>query len=121
MNLTGAMLVTQAALPSLLERRGGVVMFMGSQLGHVAAPGRAAYGATKAALMHLARALAVEHGADGLRALSLSPGAVLTERLVARYGSSEAAEGGAGGSATRRGRLGTAEEIAATAAFPVQR
>ncbi|MFU1946866.1 SDR family oxidoreductase, partial [Bordetella avium] len=73
-------------------------------------------GASKAGLIALARAIAVDHAADGIRALSLSPGAVLTSRLVDRYGSAQAASA-ALAAKYPAGRLGTVEEIAQTAVF----
>ncbi len=115
-NLTGAWLMSKYAIPHMTRAGGGVVLNIASQLGSVAAPGRGAYGASKAGLIALARAIAVDHASDGIRALSLSPGAVLTGRLVARYGSAQAA------AATLApkypaGRLGTVDEIAQTAIF----
>jgi NAD(P)-dependent dehydrogenase (short-subunit alcohol dehydrogenase family) len=115
-NLTGAFLMSKAALPSMLRARSGCIIHVASQMGHVGAPGRAAYGATKAALIQLARVMALDYGTHGIRVNSLSPGAVLTSRLTSRYGSAEA---------TRAelepkyplGRIGAAHEIAAAAAF----
>jgi NAD(P)-dependent dehydrogenase (short-subunit alcohol dehydrogenase family) len=115
-NLTGAWLMSRCAIPHMARAGSGVVLNIASQLGSVAAPGRGAYGASKAGLIALARAIAVDHAADGIRALSLSPGAVLTSRLVARYGSAQAA-GAALAAKYPAGRLGTAEEIAQTAVF----
>lgn len=115
-NLTGAWLMSKYAIPHMARAGGGVVLNIASQLGSVAAPGRGAYGASKAGLIALARAIAVDHAADGIRALSLSPGAVLTSRLVARYGSAQAA-GAALAAKYPAGRLGTADEIARTAVF----
>lgn len=115
-NLTGAWLMSRCAIPHMAQAGGGVVLNIASQLGSVAAPGRGAYGASKAGLIALARAIAVDHAADGIRALSLSPGAVLTSRLVARYGSAQAA-GAALAAKYPAGRLGTVEEIAQTAVF----
>ncbi|RIQ35034.1 SDR family oxidoreductase [Bordetella avium] len=113
-NLTGAWLMSKWAIRHMT--RGGVVLNIASQLGSVAAPGRGAYGASKAGLIALARAIAVDHAADGIRALSLSPGAVLTSRLVDRYGSAQAASA-ALAAKYPAGRLGTVEEIAQTAVF----
>lgn len=115
-NLTGAWLMSKHAIPHMARAGGGVVLNIASQLGSVAAPGRGAYGASKAGLIALARAIAVDHAADGIRALSLSPGAVLTSRLVARYGSAQAADA-ALAAKYPAGRLGTADEIARTAVF----
>lgn len=115
-NLTGAWLMSKWAIPHMARAGGGVVLNIASQLGSVAAPGRGAYGASKAGLIALARAIAVDHAADGIRALSLSPGAVLTSRLVDRYGSAQAACD-ALAAKYPAGRLGTAEEVARTAVF----
>lgn len=115
-NLTGAWLMSKWAIAHMARAGGGVVLNIASQLGSVAAPGRGAYGASKAGLIALARAIAVDHAADGIRALSLSPGAVLTSRLVDRYGSAQAA-GAALATKYPVGRLGTAEEVAQTAVF----
>ncbi|MDF8365896.1 SDR family NAD(P)-dependent oxidoreductase [Achromobacter anxifer] len=115
-NLTGAWLMSRHAIPHMTRAGGGVVLNIASQLGSVAAPGRGAYGASKAGLIALARAIAVDHAADGIRALSLSPGAVLTSRLIARYGSAQAASAALAGKYPA-GRLGTAEEIAQTTVF----
>ncbi|WAI82015.1 MULTISPECIES: SDR family NAD(P)-dependent oxidoreductase [Achromobacter] len=115
-NLTGAWLMSKWAIAHMARAGGGVVLNIASQLGSVAAPGRGAYSASKAGLIALARAIAVDHAADGIRALSLSPGAVLTSRLVDRYGSAQEANAAL---ATKYpvGRLGTAEEVAQTTVF----
>ncbi len=115
-NLTGAWLMSKWAILHMARAGSGVVLNIASQLGSVAAPGRGAYGASKAGLIALARAIAVDHAADGIRALSLSPGAVVTGRLIDRYGSAEAANA-ALAAKYPAGRLGTAEEVAQTAVF----
>ncbi len=117
-DVTGAWLLARACIPHMTRCGGGVVLNIASQLGHVAAPGRAAYGVGKAALIALARAIAVDHAGQGIRAASLSPGAIMTSRLVSRDGSSQAV--------TDRlapryplGRIGTAAEVASAALFLV--
>jgi NAD(P)-dependent dehydrogenase (short-subunit alcohol dehydrogenase family) len=117
-NVTGAFVMAQAAIPHMRAAGGGVVLNIASQLGHVTAPGQAAYSASKAALLSLTRSIAVDHAADGVRAVSLSPGAVMTSRLTARYGSEEAVNRALAGRHPI-GRIGSAEEIAATALFLV--
>jgi NAD(P)-dependent dehydrogenase (short-subunit alcohol dehydrogenase family) len=115
-NLTGAFLMSKYAVPAMLRTGAGSIIHMASQMGHVGAAGRAAYGASKAGLIHLARIMAIDYGSLGIRVNSLSPGAVLTSRVVARYGSVDAARS----MLEPRypiGRIGTAEEIAAAAAF----
>ena len=76
-NLRGAFLVTRLALPLLKESR-GVVVNISSIAGTMAAPGLAAYGAAKAALISLTRSLNAEHADDGIRATAVCPGFVDT-------------------------------------------
>ncbi len=115
-NLTGAMLLSREAIPHMRKAGGGVIINVASQLGQRARPGRAAYGATKAALIHLSRIMALDHAAEGIRVNSLSPGAIMTSRVERRYGGREAAEK-ALAPAHPLGRLGTADEIAAAALY----
>ena len=115
-NLTGAFLTSRAALPHLRRAGGGCIIHIASQLGSVAVAGSAAYCATKAALIQLAKAMALDHAADNIRVVSLSPGAVMTSRLTDRYGSEQ--------QASERlapkhpiGRIGRPEDVAAAAAY----
>lgn len=115
-NLTGAWLMSKFALAPMRRAGRGLVLNIASQLGSVAAPGRGAYGTSKAGLIALARAIAVDHADEGIRSLSLSPGAVLTSRVLRRYGDAETA---CRMLASRypAGRLGEVEEIAQMAVF----
>ena len=56
----------------------GRIIFMASQLGIVADPGATLYGMTKAALIHLARSLALELAAEGITVNAVSPGPIGT-------------------------------------------
>ncbi len=116
-NLTGAFLLCRAGIPHLRDR-GGVILNIASQLGHVTARGLAAYSASKAGLLSLTRSLALDHADEGIRAVSLSPGAVMTDRLIRRAGSKEAA---LAEHAPRHpvGRIGTPQEMAEAALFLV--
>jgi 3-oxoacyl-[acyl-carrier protein] reductase len=76
-NVRGAFLVTRAATPLLRESRGWIVN-IASIAGTIAAPGLAAYGASKAALISLTRSLNAELGDDGVRVCALCPGFVDT-------------------------------------------
>lgn len=89
-NLTGAFLVCKHAIPKM-RRHGGSIILIASQLGSVGSPGRAAYCTSKGGLIQLAKCLAIDHAGDGIRANTLSPGGVATQRLAFRYGSIEAA------------------------------
>jgi meso-butanediol dehydrogenase/(S,S)-butanediol dehydrogenase/diacetyl reductase len=76
-NIRGAFLVTRAAVPHLRQTRGWIVN-VSSIAGTIAAPGLAAYGASKAALISLTRSLNAELGDDGIRACAICPGFVDT-------------------------------------------
>jgi NAD(P)-dependent dehydrogenase (short-subunit alcohol dehydrogenase family) len=115
-NLTGAFLMVKAALPAMIERGGGSVILIASQLGRVATPGRPAYCATKGALIQLAKVLATDHAAQGIRANTLSPGAVETRRMLRRYKDMDEARK-VMGPKHLLGRLGLPEEIARAALF----
>lgn len=117
-NVTAAFLMAQAAIPHMKAAGGGVVLNIASQLGSVAAPGGAAYSASKAAVISLTRSIAADHAAEGIRGVSLSPGAVMTGRLKARYGGEEAVNKLMVGKHPI-GRLGTPEEVAEAALFLV--
>jgi NAD(P)-dependent dehydrogenase (short-subunit alcohol dehydrogenase family) len=115
-NLTGSFLLCRAALPVMIASGGGSIILIASQLGRVGSAGRAAYCATKGALIQLAKVMAIDHAAHNIRVNTLSPGAVETERLTRRYGSFEAARAAMSAKHVL-GRLGQPSEIAAAAVF----
>ena len=67
------------AIPEMMQGGGGVILNVGSHLGLVAARGMAAYGAFKAAVIHLTRQMAVDYGRDGIRVNVMCPGRIVTE------------------------------------------
>ena len=77
-NLTGAFRLARAAIPSLLERRGGSIVMVSSVAGLVSGPGSAAYVTSKAGMNGLARSIAVDYGPSGIRANAVCPGWVVT-------------------------------------------
>ena len=115
-NLTGAFLMCKYAVPEMRKAGGGAIVNIASQLGQIGVPRRAPYSTSKAALIQFTKCLAVDHAKDGIRANSLSPGGVDTERTVRRWGSREAANK-ARGPYHLLGRTGRVEEIAAGALF----
>lgn len=115
-NLTGAFLLSKAAIPYMIEGGGGSIIFIASQLGRVGSAGRAAYCATKGALIQLAKVIAIDHAAQNIRCNALSPGAVETQRTLRRYNSFEAANETLGAKHLT-GRLGKPEELAQAAVF----
>jgi NAD(P)-dependent dehydrogenase (short-subunit alcohol dehydrogenase family) len=115
-NLTSAFLMSRAVLPRMIAAGGGSIIHIASQLGSVGAPERAAYCATKGALIQLAKAMAAELAPQKVRVNTLSPGAIETRRLEFRYGDMARARA-AIASKHLVDRLGQPEEIAAAALF----
>jgi NAD(P)-dependent dehydrogenase (short-subunit alcohol dehydrogenase family) len=115
-NLTGAFLLSRAVLPLMIAGGGGSIIFIASQLGRVGSAGRAAYCATKGALIQLAKVMAIDHAAENIRVNTLSPGGVETQRTLNRYGSFAAARETLGAKHLL-GRLGRPDEIAGAALF----
>lgn len=75
-NLTGGFLCAKYAVPHLVAGGGGSVIFTASELALVGSPGGAAYCASKAGLIGMARAMALDHGPDNVRVSCLCPGAM---------------------------------------------
>jgi NAD(P)-dependent dehydrogenase (short-subunit alcohol dehydrogenase family) len=117
-NVTAAFLMSKHAIPHMRAAGGGVVLNIASQMGSVTSAGGAAYSASKAALISLTRSITVDHAAEGIRAVSLSPGAIMTSRLTSRYGSEKAASDALAGRHPI-GRLGTPQEVAEAAVYLV--
>ena len=72
-NVTGPFLVSRAALPAMLDRGSGTIVNVASVVGMIALGGRSPYAASKAAVLHFTRNLAVEYGEHGIRANALCP------------------------------------------------
>jgi NAD(P)-dependent dehydrogenase (short-subunit alcohol dehydrogenase family) len=115
-NLTGAFLLSKAAIPHMIAGGGGSIIFIASQLGRVGSAGRAAYCSTKGALIQLAKVIAIDHADQKIRCNALSPGAVETQRTLRRYNSFEIANETLGAKHLTR-RLGKPEELAQAAVF----
>jgi NAD(P)-dependent dehydrogenase (short-subunit alcohol dehydrogenase family) len=115
-NLTGAFLMAKAAIPAMVTRGGGSIILIASQLGRVGSPGRPAYCATKGALIQLAKVLAADHAAHGIRANTLSPGAIETRRMLQRWTTMDEARK-VMAPKHLLGRLGQPDEIAQAALY----
>lgn len=72
------LLAIAAADQMVAQGTGGSIVSIGSVSGVFGAPNHAAYGAAKAALIHLMKSLALEYGRFGVRANAVSPGSVRT-------------------------------------------
>lgn len=80
-NLTAPFLLIRAALPHLRKTRGAIVN-VGSVEGLGANPMHAAYGASKSGLHGMTKAVAVDHGPDGIRCNAVAPGWIDTDLNV---------------------------------------
>lgn len=80
-NLTAPFLLIKAALPHLRKVKGSIVN-VGSIEGLGSNPAHAAYCASKAGLHGLTRAVAVDHGAEGIRCNAVAPGWIDTDLNV---------------------------------------
>ena len=117
-NLTAPFLLIRAALPHLRRSRGSIVN-TGSIEGLGANPRHAAYCASKAGVHGLTRAVAVDHGHEGIRCNAVAPGWIetgLNRDFVDSMPDPEAFRRGIG-RIHPLGRTGTPEEVAALVAF----
>ena len=74
LNVRGAFLMAQAVVQGMLEREhGGSIIHMSSQMGHVGAPNRTVYCASKHAIEGLTKAMGVELAHHGIRVNSVGP------------------------------------------------
>jgi NAD(P)-dependent dehydrogenase (short-subunit alcohol dehydrogenase family) len=90
-NLTSAFLAAKYQLPAMLRRGSGSLIFTSSFVGHTAGmPGVAAYAASKAGLIGLTQALAVEFGPKGIRVNAILPGGTDTPMAREMNGTPEA-------------------------------
>lgn len=73
-NVRGPYLCARAALPVMIAQGGGHVITIASVAGQVAFPGRSAYTASKGAALQMARSIAVDYAALGIRSNAVCPG-----------------------------------------------
>jgi NAD(P)-dependent dehydrogenase (short-subunit alcohol dehydrogenase family) len=118
-NLKGTFLMSKYALPLMIRQGGGVIINNSSGWGLVGGDAAAAYCASKGGVVLLTKAMAIDHGRQGIRVNCICPGDVDTPMLP-----EDAKRRGQGweeylrGAANRPlGRIGTPEEIARAALF----
>jgi 7-alpha-hydroxysteroid dehydrogenase len=113
-NTKSHFLATQAALPKMLERGGGAMIYTSSGAASGGAAWQVAYPMTKNAIHALARHVAAKWGKKGIRANVICPGVVLTE-AVKMHLTDEYTERALKG--VPHTRLGQPEDIAAAVTF----
>ena len=120
--LKGTYFMCRAALRHMLARRSGVIVNIASDSGIHGEPGAAVYSAAKAGVIMFTRALAIDHGPDGVRITSVAPATFDTPMVDRSIDEAEDPAAYAEGLKARAstyplGRFGRPDELAATVAF----
>lgn len=118
-NLKGTFLMSKAALPSMIAQRSGVIIHNSSGWGIAGGDAAVAYCASKGGVVLLTKAMAIDHGPDGIRVNCICPGDVDTPMLPedARMRGLKWEDYLAGCTKRPLGRIGTTEEIARAVLF----
>jgi NAD(P)-dependent dehydrogenase (short-subunit alcohol dehydrogenase family) len=118
-SLKGAFLMSKFALPSMIERGSGSIIHMSSGWGILGGSRAAAYCAAKGGLVVMAKAMAIDHGPQGIRVNCVCPGDVDTPMLPddAQKRGLSMEDYMAGAADRPLGRVGTPEEIARAVLF----
>jgi len=113
-NLKGTFLMSKAVLPHMIQRRSGVIINNSSGWGIVGGDAAVAYCASKGGVVLLTKAMAIDHGRQGIRVNCICPGDVDTPMLPqdARMRGMKWEDYLAGCANRPLGRIGTADEIA---------
>jgi len=112
LNLTSCMALTRALAPGMKQRRWGRVIHISSIMALASTAGRNAYSATKAGLIAMAKASALDLGPYGITVNCLAPGPFATEMPMSILSPEQQA---ALGARTALGRWGRPEELAGPA------
>ena len=115
LNVRSVLLVSQKVVPSMIERRAGVIVNLGSIAGHHGGgPGAGAYASAKAAVMAYTKSMARELAPHGIRVNGVAPGVIDTP-FHEQFSTPEMLKAFA--AAIPLGRIGTAVECATVIAF----
>jgi 2-keto-3-deoxy-L-fuconate dehydrogenase len=125
LNVTAMFRMIRAFLPGMLAQGGGSIVNMASMASSLkGVPNRAAYGASKAAVLGLTKSVAADYVTQGIRCNAICPGTVqspsLNERIAAQAASGGITEEEARAGFIKRqplGRVGRVEEIAMLAVY----
>lgn len=109
-NLVGPMLGIQAAAPAITRAGGGAIVNVASIAAVRGFAGLAAYGASKAGLLALARTAVLEYGPAGIRVNTILPGAIDTPMMTGAAGDARFAS-------LPLGRCGTVADVSELVAF----
>ncbi len=120
-NVRAAFHSCKAVLPGMLARGGGIIVNIASVAGVVAIRDRAAYTASKFALVGLTKSIAADYAGQGIRVNAICPGTVETEWIgkIVANAPDPAATRAAMAARQLDGRMGSPEEVAEGVAFLV--
>ena len=113
-NLRGHLLCTRHAIPEILKRGGGAIVYTSSAASYAGEPERVSYGVSKSGINALMRHVASRWGKEGIRSNAIAPGVVMTENALANMPAEMQTAILAMG---RSPRLGHSEDIAAMVAL----
>jgi NAD(P)-dependent dehydrogenase (short-subunit alcohol dehydrogenase family) len=119
-NVRGTYLTCKAVIPRMIRQQSGTVIIMSSVIAAIGLPNRAAYAASKGALLALAKSMQVDYGKFGIRVNALMPGTIFTPLLDKVLSESPGGREGAIGVIKGRqftGALGQPEDVANAAVF----
>lgn len=120
LNLTAVVRMTRAFLPGMIARGGGAILNIASVASSIrGVPQRCAYGATKAGVVGLTKAIAADFVGQGIRCNAICPGTIDTPSLEQRMIATGDAAAARAAFVARQpmGRLGRPEEVAALALY----
>ena len=118
-NLKGTFLMSKAAIPGMIAQHTGVIINNSSGWGMAGGDAAVAYCASKGGVVLLTKAMAIDHGRQGIRVNCICPGDVDTPMLPedARMRGLKWEDYLAGCAQRPMGRIGTPDEIAKAALF----
>jgi len=118
-NLKGTIFVSQAAIPHIAKSGGGAIVHDASNAGLVGRPWQSVYGATKAGIISLTKAMALSLAKDNIRVNCICPGSIDTPMLRSALASSGNFDENwkKTGMVIPLGRIGSAEDIAYATLF----
>lgn len=120
-NVRGVFLCCRAAVRHMRDHGGGTIVNVGSVAGDTADHGLAVYNASKGAVHALTRAIAIDHGRDGVRCNAVRPGWIATEMAEVVFNRADDPATMRAEAVARHplGRLGIPEDVAAMVAWLV--
>lgn len=108
LNLSTGMALTRALVPGMQSRKWGRIIHISSIMGLASKAGRAAYSATKSALIGMAKAAALDLGRDGITVNCIAPGPFMTDLPMSVLSDAEKAQFA---DRTALGRWGQPDEL----------